>query len=187
MAPQLYQLVSSFFGAVFTKCRMRLYLRKEDVMRNTLLCMLACTSLPLIHGTGRAAEPQVEAALITSVRGCAQNEAAACKVLAQRLAVRLKGLADGSLELRLGMAGASAIEDPGRLVAGVAESCRVGYTQACLSLARVLDKLFTGDDARLERSTDRLLAHEIAERVMAVVGDSTLSAQRVFSRVRALR
>lgn len=155
-------------------------------MRKTLSMLALCASLVLVNGRTPAAERDPDPTLIASVRGCTQGDAAACQDLAQNLATRLEGAADGALELRLAMAAASAIEHPGRMVAGVAESCRVGYSRACVTLARVLDRLFTGDDARLERSTDRLLAHELAECVMAVVG-KTASSKTALAGARPTR
>lgn len=146
-------------------------------MRNPVGLMVAFASLVMIPGTAGAVEGEPAPALVASVRGCAQAGVLACRELAVDLAKRLKGIAatDGSLALRLGTVAADAVERPEGMVAGVAESCRLGYRQACVTLARVLDRLFTGDDARLERSTDRLLARDLAAQVMVASSNAMVS------------
>jgi hypothetical protein len=166
-------------GVLFTNCRRRLYLREEDEMRQALGTMVALAGLVMVAATSHAAERERDAALTASVRGCTRGEVRACNELASDLATRLGAVAtaDHSLGLRLGTAAARAVARPDRMVAGVAESCRAGLGQACVTLANVLDQLFTGDDVRLERSTDRLLAQEIAVRVMATTDDLRLEAR----------
>jgi hypothetical protein len=150
-------------------------------MHNKLGVMVAFGSLVLSPSGVRAGEHEIAPAVVAQVRGCAQASPDACRELAAHLAAWLDGGADSAVGLRLGMAAARAVAHPGRMVAGVAESCRSGYEQACLTLAQVLDRLFTGDDARLDRSTDRLLAREVAARVMAD-GAATLVSFRAQSR-----
>jgi hypothetical protein len=147
-------------------------------MRNTMW-MVAFASLVLCAGSTRAADREPDPALLASVRGCAQGSGAACRDLASHLATRFKGItpADRALGSRLGVAAARAIQHPDGTVSGVAESCRVGYRAACATLANVLDHLFAGDDARLERSTDRLLAHDLAVSVVDARAQTAISFQ----------
>jgi hypothetical protein len=127
----------------------------------------------------RTAAPQ--ATLIASVQGCVRAESRACNDLASQLATRMKGVdpTDPALGLKLGTAAARAIEHPEGAVVGVVGSCRAGYGLACASLSHVLDALFVGNDALLERSTDRLLAHDLAA---TVVADRTLATLALRAR-----
>lgn len=137
-------------------------------MRTLLSLLVVFGGIGVTARNSRAADRQVPSELVGAVRGCTQGKAADCRALASDLATRVQGMdpTDPTLATRLAAAGANAIGQPEGMVTGVAESCRVGYGQACLTLANVLDGLFSGDDARLQRSTDRLLARELAATLM---------------------
>jgi hypothetical protein len=152
----------------FTNCQSRLYLAKEDEMPTTLTLLVAFAGIGLSARNSPAAEPRD---LVGEVRGCTQRKEADCRALTSDLATRLEGMdpTDKTVGARLGAVAANAVEHPAGMVAGVAESCRVGYEQACVTLAKVLDGLFSGDDARLQRSTDRLLARELARTLVSAL------------------
>jgi hypothetical protein len=140
-------------------------------MHTTLILLVAFAGIGLSAGNSRAADHQAPSELVGAVRGCTQGKQADCRALASELGTRLEGMdpTDPTLGARLGAVAANAIEHPAGMVAGVAESCRVGYGQACVTLAKVFDGLFRGDDARLQRSTDRLLARELAADLMTAL------------------
>jgi hypothetical protein len=112
---------------------------------------------------------------------CSLGDRAACDRLAGELAGLVGRDATGQ-ELAWAAARIVARTSDDTLVGAAVRRCRDGEAASCDQLGEVLNGLFTGADARLDRSDQRALAHALAE---AIVTESTENQNARLHRGRA--
>jgi hypothetical protein len=112
--------------------------------------------------------------LASRVRACKADDAVACDCLEKRLETLFAdgaNRADGPLAHKLAAAAVKLIGDAyaPRIIVDTTTRCAANDGRACNRIANVLVGLFTGAEARLDVSADRLLAHAFAAQLTAAV------------------
>jgi hypothetical protein len=142
-----------------------------------LITALSCT----VASTSRACTSMNP--LARPLRGCATGNQVDCSHLTEGLEALFAGRStspDRLVAHKLSSAVLRLVRDEATTTSGDASperrvllvtiaQCRTGGDEACNRVANVLTGLFTGADAQLDTSADRLLAHAIASHLVALV------------------
>lgn len=136
-----------------------------------LSCAVVSTSGACTH-----ADP-----LARQLKGCARTNEVDCRQLVEGLEALFAGRsnrADRFVAHRLSSAALQIIRDEAStgkdvssergIVVDAVRQCAAGADDACNRIASVLTGLFTGADACLDASTDRLLARAMASRLVSI-------------------
>ena len=135
--------------------------------------LLAVTAMLCTVASAPTAHAQTSG-LASSVRACRAGEAVACDTLEkqlERLFVGSNGETDRALGHKLAAAVTKVLHDHGgpRIIAEPIARCSANDLAACKRIATVLAGLFTGSDAQLDGSRDRVFARALANRLVGEV------------------
>ena len=136
-----------------------------------LACAVAATSDVRIHTRDVASH----------VRACASSDRVACGRLADTLETLFAGTNDADRELGRKLAAAAvrvvSARGDATVIGKATRACSSNDADACDAICRVLVGLFTGADARLDASADRVLARAFASRMSALAAQAYARAR----------